>query len=292
MRPTSKSSNELDISSRWSQIAVALLFVFLVAALGIAFWYANPVTAQESGTVTRQTDREPDGASAAEPPQNVLDESQLLPTPLEVSPGNTDSVAQPAVEENQVDSITFGGGCFWCTEAVFQELEGVLSVESGYSNGLTENPTYRDVCSGTTGHAEVIRINYDPAKVEFATLLEVFFKTHDPTTLNRQGADLGTQYRSGVFYHSDAQRETAELIKMRLSESGAYSSPIVTEITPIASYYPAEDYHQNYFRLNGGEGYCRSVIQPKMEKFRQAFVDKLKNEPVSDANQSPADPDR
>ena len=179
-----------------------------------------------------------------------------------------------------MESITFGGGCFWCTEAVFQELQGVLSVESGYSNGNSErfpNPTYRDVCSGMTGYVEVIRVNYDPAQVEVATLLEVFFKTHDPTTLNRQGADVGTQYRSGVYFHNDRQKELAEYYISRLNESGAYSTPIVTEVEAIADYLPAEDYHQNYFSENPNQGYCRAVIQPKMEKFREAFADKLKD---------------
>lgn len=171
---------------------------------------------------------------------------------------------------------TFGGGCFWCTEAVFQELEGVLSVESGYSGGETEDPTYKEVCSGATGHAEAVQVRYDPAKVTYAQILEVFFATHDPTTLDRQGADVGTQYRSVVFTHDDEQRKTAEAIKKELDASGAYDAPIVTRIVPFETWYPAEDHHQDFFANNPNQGYCRAVIQPKLEKFRKVFADRLK----------------
>jgi len=171
---------------------------------------------------------------------------------------------------------TFGGGCFWCTEAVFQELNGVEKVTSGYMGGHVQNPTYRAVCTGTTGHAEVVQITYDPSEVSFEKLLEVFFATHDPTTLNRQGNDFGTQYRSAIFYHSDEQEEIARKIKSKLNESKAYRDPIVTEIVEAQEYYIAEDYHQDYFALNGKQPYCRAVIKPKMNKFRRVFKEDLK----------------
>ncbi len=175
-----------------------------------------------------------------------------------------------------IDTATFGAGCFWCVEAVFQRLNGVLSIESGYSGGNIKNPAYREVCMGTTGHAEVCRITYDNTKVSFDELLEVFWKTHDPTTLNQQGNDIGTQYRSVVFYHNDEQKKLAEKYKEEINKSGAYPKPIVTEISPLINYYKAEDYHQNYYNQNGSEGYCRYVIQPKVEKFEKIFKNKLK----------------
>jgi len=171
---------------------------------------------------------------------------------------------------------TFGGGCFWCTEAVFQELDGVLSVESGYSGGTTKDPSYKEVCTGTTGHAEAVQVRYDPSKVTYAQILEVFFKTHDPTTLDRQGADVGTQYRSVIFTHTDEQKAVAEAVKRDLDASGAYDAPIVTQIVPFETFYPAEDYHQDFFANNPNQGYCRAVIQPKLEKFRKVFADRLK----------------
>jgi peptide-methionine (S)-S-oxide reductase len=171
---------------------------------------------------------------------------------------------------------TFGSGCFWCTEAVFQNVEGVEKVESGYSGGKVKNPTYKEVCSGLTGHAEVIQVHYDTTKVSFEELLEIFWKTHDPTTLNRQGADEGTQYRSVVFYHNEEQKKLAEKYKAELDKSGAFDNPIVTEISPYTEFYKAEDYHQNYYNLNGNAPYCSYVIQPKLEKFRKVFKHKLK----------------
>ncbi|MCV9385576.1 peptide-methionine (S)-S-oxide reductase MsrA [Reichenbachiella sp. ABR2-5] len=176
-----------------------------------------------------------------------------------------------------MDIATFGNGCFWCTEAIFSELKGVSKVESGYSGGQTKNPTYKEVCSGTTGHAEVLQITYDPAVISFDELLEVFWKTHDPTTLNRQGNDVGTQYRSVVFYHNDTQKALAEKYKKELDASGAFADPIVTEITAFDVFYPAEDYHQNYYELNGEQPYCNFVIRPKVEKFKKVFKDKLKD---------------
>ena len=175
-----------------------------------------------------------------------------------------------------LEVATFGTGCFWCTEAVFQNVEGVEKVESGYTGGKVKNPTYKEVCSGLTGHAEVIQLSYDPSKVSFDVLLEIFWKTHDPTTLNRQGNDEGTQYRSAIFYHNPEQKRLAEEYKKKLDASGAFDNPIVTEITPFSVFYKAEDYHQNYYNLNGNAPYCAYVIQPKLEKFKKVFKDKLK----------------
>jgi methionine-S-sulfoxide reductase len=178
-----------------------------------------------------------------------------------------------------LQKATFGNGCFWCTEAVFQQLKGVDSVVSGYSGGTVKNPTYEQVCTGTTGHAEVAQITYDPMVVSFADLLEVFWRTHNPTTRNRQGNDVGPQYRSAVFYHNAEQKALAEEYKQKLDKSGAFDAPIVTEITPFSQFYPAEKYHQNYFVNNPGQGYCVAVIGPKLEKFKKVFKDKLKNPP-------------
>lgn len=179
-------------------------------------------------------------------------------------------------KNNTMEIATFGNGCFWCTEAIFQNLKGVEKVVSGYSGGHVENPTYKQVCTGTTGHAEVIQITYDPAVITYDELLEVFWKTHDPTTPNRQGNDVGPQYRSAVFYHNEEQKEKAEKYKKELNAAGAYDAPIVTEITAFEKFYPAEDYHQNYFNLNGSQPYCSFVIRPKVEKFEKVFKDKLK----------------
>ncbi|MGF1582876.1 MAG: peptide-methionine (S)-S-oxide reductase MsrA [Gemmataceae bacterium] len=171
---------------------------------------------------------------------------------------------------------TLGGGCFWCLEAVFEILRGVHKVESGYSGGETLNPTYRQVCNGNTGHAEVVQITFDPAVVSFRELLEVFFTMHDPTTLNRQGADHGTQYRSVIFYHSPLQQEVAEQVIREFNESGVWPNPVVTEVTGFQGFYKAEDYHQEYFRSNPNAGYCQVMIVPKILKMREKFLDKLK----------------
>ena len=175
-----------------------------------------------------------------------------------------------------IEKATFGGGCFWCTEAIYERVEGVEKVVSGYAGGHVKNPAYKQVCDGTTGHAEVIQIDYDPNVVSYDELLEIFFKTHDPTTLNRQGADVGTQYRSVVFYHNDEQKKKAEYYKTELDKSGAWDKPIVTEISPLTNYYPAEDYHQDYFENNPDQSYCAFVIGPKVEKFEKVFKKKLK----------------
>ncbi|MEL7496328.1 MAG: peptide-methionine (S)-S-oxide reductase MsrA [Planctomycetota bacterium] len=175
-----------------------------------------------------------------------------------------------------METATFGAGCFWCVEAVFQQLEGVEKVKSGYMGGSVENPTYKEVCGGTTGHAEVIQVEFDANVIGFDDLLQVFWKTHDPTTLNRQGADVGTQYRSAVFFHSESQKELAEMYKKKLNEAKAFPNPIVTEVTEASKFYVAEDYHQNYFNNNQGNPYCRAVIPPKLEKLKKVFGDKLK----------------
>lgn len=171
---------------------------------------------------------------------------------------------------------TFGSGCFWCTEAIFERLIGVIKVESGYSGGKVENPTYEEVCTGTTGHAEVTQITYDPKLITYDELLEVFWKTHDPTTLNRQGNDVGPQYRSVIFYHNNEQKKLAEKYKAELDKSGAWDKPIVTEISPFNNFFPAENYHQDYYNNNPNQGYCAFVIAPKLEKFQKVFKDKLK----------------
>jgi peptide-methionine (S)-S-oxide reductase len=176
----------------------------------------------------------------------------------------------------QVEKATFGAGCFWCVEAVFERLEGVTTVESGYSGGSLKNPTYEQVCSGTTGHAEVCQVTYDPATISYDELLEVFWKTHDPTTLNRQGNDAGTQYRSVIFYHNDAQKKLAEEYKNTLNEARIWESPIVTEVSPFTTFYKAESYHQDYYNQNSMQPYCMFVITPKLSKFEKVFADRLK----------------
>jgi peptide-methionine (S)-S-oxide reductase len=175
-----------------------------------------------------------------------------------------------------LETITLGAGCFWCVEAVFQRIEGVVKVESGYSGGFKENPTYEEVCSETTGHAEVCQITYDKTKVSFESILEVFFGTHDPTTLNRQGNDVGTQYRSAIFYHTPEQKNIAEKVIQTLNQEKVFSKPIVTEVTEFKKFYVAEDYHQNYYNQNGSQSYCYFVIRPKIEKLQKVFKDKLK----------------
>jgi len=176
----------------------------------------------------------------------------------------------------KTDTATLGAGCFWCTEAVFQQLDGVLKVTSGYSGGHVANPTYEQVCSKTTGHVEVSQIIFDPSKITFDELLEVFWKTHDPTTVDQQGNDRGPQYRSVIFYQNEEQRRISEAYKKELDKSGSWSNPIVTSIEPLKNFYVAEDYHQNYYNTNGDQMYCRYVIQPKLEKFEKVFKDKLK----------------
>lgn len=176
----------------------------------------------------------------------------------------------------QLETVTFGAGCFWCVEAQFQMLEGVVKVESGYSGGQVKNPSYKEVCTGNTGHAEVCQVTFDTSKISYEELLYAFWQAHDPTQLNRQGNDIGTQYRSVIFYHSEQQKTLAEEYKKKLNDEKVYSSPVVTEISPFTAFYKAEDYHQNYFNQNGSEPYCQFVVKPKVEKFQKVFKDKLK----------------
>jgi len=178
------------------------------------------------------------------------------------------------------ETTTLAGGCFWCLEAVFDEMKGIISVESGYSNGHVPNPTYRAVCNGDTGHAEVIRIAFDPAAIPFRDLLNVFFAIHDPTTLNRQGGDVGEQYRSAIFYHSPEQKETAEALVKELNAQKIWGSPIVTQVEAVKDYYAAEDYHQEYFANNPNQPYCQAVVAPKVMKFRKHYLELLKKQPA------------
>lgn len=179
-------------------------------------------------------------------------------------------------EHTNLDTATFGAGCFWCVEAIYDNLKGVEKVVSGYAGGTAKNPSYKEVCTGNTGHAEVCQIYYNPDTISFEELLEVFWQVHDPTTLNRQGGDVGTQYRSAIFYHNEAQKELAKKYLNKLDDEGVFLAPIVTEITPFTNFYPAENYHQDYFELNGENPYCSSVVKPKVEKFKKVFKDKLK----------------
>jgi peptide-methionine (S)-S-oxide reductase len=189
---------------------------------------------------------------------------------------NSMSADLSKISEN-IDTATFGTGCFWCTEAIFEQLNGVVKVTSGYSGGEIPNPTYKQVCTGETGHAECVQVQYEPDKITYDELLEVFWQVHDPTTLNRQGADVGTQYRSAIFYHTPEQKQKAEKYKAELDQSGAFKNPIVTEISPAATFYTAEDYHQEYYENNKNSNpYCAVVIRPKMDKFKKVFAHKLK----------------
>lgn len=187
-----------------------------------------------------------------------------------------DPATNEIISGDKTEIATLGSGCFWCTEAVLEELKGVRNVVSGYTGGHVENPTYEQVCSKKSGHVEVVQVTFDPTQISYKNLLEVFWKTHDPTTLNRQGNDEGPQYASVVFYHSDSQKELATTYKKKLDESGAFPGPIVTRIEPAVKFYPAEGYHQNYYKLNPNQGYCAFVIGPKMSKFRKVFSDKIK----------------
>jgi peptide-methionine (S)-S-oxide reductase len=180
--------------------------------------------------------------------------------------------------EENYEITTLGGGCFWCIEAVFSELKGVQTAVSGYSGGKGDNPTYEQVCSGTTGHAEVVQIKFDPEVISFKEILEVFFSVHNPTTLNRQGNDIGTQYRSAIFYHSENQKQIAKEVINELELSKKWGNPIVTEVTPFDKFFEAEDYHQNYFKLNASQPYCKVVIEPKVSKFRKLYLNQLKQD--------------
>jgi len=180
------------------------------------------------------------------------------------------------MEKQSLETAIFGGGCFWCIQAIYERLEGVESATSGYAGGHKENPTYKEVCTGTTGHAEVVQVKYNPSKVSYLTLLEIFFKMHDPTTKDRQGEDVGSQYRSVIFYTTSQQRDLANQIIEKLTHEGIYEQPIVTAIEPFVNFYPAEDYHQGYYDENPEQGYCKIVITPKVEKFEKVFKELLK----------------
>ncbi len=214
------------------------------------------------------------GGMSMKPDSSTSAEAAEKPAPTAKETSSTSD--KPAETPAGMAKATFAGGCFWCTEAVFLQLKGVQSVVSGYTGGSVKNPTYEQVYSGRTGHAEAIQITYDPAEIGYEDLLEVFWQTHDPTTLNRQGNDEGTQYRSAIFYHTDEQKQIAERSKKKLDESGKLASRIVTEIVPATVFYPAEDYHQNYFENNPRNGYCQLVIPRKLEKLKKGFADKLK----------------
>jgi peptide-methionine (S)-S-oxide reductase len=183
----------------------------------------------------------------------------------------------PSEAKGAREVATLGGGCFWCLEAVFEQLRGVEKVQSGYAGGHVPAPSYQQVCGGGTGHAEVVQVTFDPSVLSYRDLLDLFFAIHDPTTLNRQGADVGTQYRSVVFYHSSVQKETAERRVAELNAAKVWDAPIVTQLVPFEAFYPAEDYHQEYFRRNPGQGYCQAVVGPKVAKFRKQFADRLRS---------------
>lgn len=187
-----------------------------------------------------------------------------------------DSTSIAKSQTSNFDTATFGAGCFWCVEAQFQMLEGVIKVESGFSGGHVKNPSYKEVCNGNTGHAEVCQITFDSKKISYEEMLYAFWQTHDPTQLNRQGNDIGTQYRSAIFYHNEKQKQLAELYRNKLNDEKVYDSKVVTEISPFTAFYKAEDYHLNYYNNNGEESYCQFVIKPKVEKFQKVFKEKLK----------------
>jgi peptide-methionine (S)-S-oxide reductase len=237
--------------------------VLAASAALIAVLYGGTLLLSKNQTTTDRGlagDHRPDGRAQSAKPK----------VPVDLEPSMTSKTTNPNLE-----TVTFGSGCFWCTEAVFQNVRGVTSAVSGYSGGQTQNPTYEAICSGTTGHAEVIQVTYDPKEVAIEDLLRVFWRTHDPTTLNRQGHDVGTQYRSAIFYHNDKQREVAEAYKKQLDESGTFSAPIVTEISKFEKFYPAEQYHKEYYNLNPNQGYCQAIIRPKVEKFKKEFSELL-----------------
>jgi len=238
-----------------------LVLLGLVLALSVAIYLRGRLAMSETTEGL---------AERAQPPAGPAPVVTTVPT-------DPDSLVAPADPAAGLATATFGGGCFWCTEAVFQQLKGVQSVVSGYSGGSVKNPTYHQVCTGTTGHAEAIQVTYDPALVSFGDLLEVFWKTHDPTTKDRQGNDVGTQYRSVIFYHSDEQKQLAEYYKKKLDESKVFGAPIVTEIAPFTVFYRAEDYHQNFYNQNPQQSYCRIMIPPKLEKLKKLLRDKLKD---------------
>jgi len=213
--------------------------------------------------------------------KQIIFASILLGFFITIFPGEKSETLKKEKKMTQDDKLvkaTFGSGCFWCTEAIFDRVEGVKSVTSGYAGGSVANPTYKQVCTGSTGHAEVIQLTYNPNEISYDELLEIFWKIHDPTTLNRQGADVGTQYRSVIFYHNDEQKKKAEKYKEELDKAGIWKDPIVTQIVPFTNFYEAEDYHQEYYENNPNQSYCSLVITPKVEKFEKIFKKRLKKE--------------
>jgi peptide-methionine (S)-S-oxide reductase len=235
---------------------------------------ANDVNKTNNTSNTSNTSNQ-----AGSPPSGSANSSTLTDKTMNTADhaiaANTANTS-PAAPSGKTEQATFGAGCFWCVEAVYQRLEGVKKVVSGYAGGATKNPTYKEVCSGETGHAEVCQITYDPAVVSYTELLEVFWQVHDPTTLNRQGNDVGTQYRSVIYFHNEEQRKLAEEYKKKLGAANIWKDPIVTEISPLTVFYGGEDYHQNYFNDNGQQPYCAVVVRPKVEKFEKVFKSKLK----------------
>ncbi len=265
VRPlTSKRS--VPRTSRTTDTLRSLRTTVAAVGLALALSACSGAAAPDAGSPDSAPGARPAaGTSSTSPetspaPAGAEESAMPHPSPSDAAPSDA------AVPESRTETATFGAGCFWCTEAVLEQVDGVLDVRSGYMGGTVADPTYRDVCGGDTGHAEVVQVHFDPAKVSYDTLLDWFWQLHDPTTLNRQGADVGTQYRSVIFYHSEAQREAAERSKAAAQASGEFDGPIVTEISPAASFYPAEDYHQDYYRLNASQGYCRAVIAPKLKK--------------------------
>lgn len=266
-------------------VSLAVCFGFFWSGLGLPI-SAAACQGPASGSAATQEPAAGTTPAVESPATSGADSASQNPTSPE-----TDPSASPAKgEEPQVEYITLGAGCFWCVEAVFDQLNGVISVESGYMGGATRNPTYEQICTGTTGHAEVCRIAFDPQKISLQKLLEVFWTTHDPTTLNSQGPDFGTQYRSAIFYTTEEQREFAEQFKARLNESNVFGVPVVTEITPASEFYIAEDYHQEYFKNNPRKPYCRAQIVPKMKKLKKFFADQLKEE-AKDSDKKDSDKD-
>lgn len=254
-----------------AQLSLAMFMtVAVLADTGIA-------AAADGPPVKNRREKTASSRNAKKPASAAKRQAANEETSSDVQPADPQSTddAEPA----QLETATFGMGCFWCGEAVFQQLKGVRSVASGYSGGTVNNPSYEQVCSGLTGHAEVVQIEFDPKVITFDELLEVFWQTHDPTTLNRQGADLGTQYRSAIFYHNDKQQELAEHYKGELEAEHAFRKPIVTEITEFSTFYRAEDYHQNYYNTHRKDGYCSAIIRPKIAKVKKVFHDKLKDPP-------------
>jgi peptide-methionine (S)-S-oxide reductase len=237
-------------------------------------------SADETTTVPPLSEASADSDSSSTESPSTVEETVVAGATGSRPDAGTEIVSEekPAqtAEKPKIQTATFGAGCFWCVEAVFELLDGIHKVESGYSNGEIENPTYEQVCTGQTGHAEVIRLTYDPSVISFEELLEVFWTTHDPTTLNRQGYDEGTQYRSGVYFHTEEQKRLAETYKKKLNNENTFGKPVVTEIVKADKFYPAEGYHQDYFELNPTKGYCRAVIHPKVDKVHKLFAEKLK----------------